>query len=142
MKTPSGTFALIGSAVVIMTVFGCAIEQRTGQLVDVKIGDPNTPTYVPVKHGMIGQLQRALANIKRRHGICDITFLDHDGGTPHPHYCEEIPVSLKTDRVIKREVASNNARDISAANDPNVMYHIASTPSDVAAVLNTLASTP
>jgi len=144
MKTPSGTFALIGSAVVIMTVFGCAIEPRTGQLVDVKIGDPNTqpPTYVALKPGMVGRLRAALARIKGHHGICDITFLDHDGGTAVPHYCETIPVSLKTDRVIKSKIASNSPRDISAANDPNVMYRIASTPSDVAAVLNTLASSP
>jgi hypothetical protein len=146
MKTPSGTFALIGSAVVIMTVFGCAIEQRTGQLIDVKIGDPNTqpPTYVALKPGpgMVGRLQSALAKIKRHHGICDITFLNHDQGTPIPHYCETIPVSLKTDRVIKSKVASNSARDISAANDPNVMYRIAATPSDVAAVLDVLTSSP
>lgn len=144
MKTPSGTFALIGSAVIIITVFGCATEQRTGQPVAVEIGDPNAipPTYVPVKHGMVGQLRHALARIKGHHGICDITFLNHDGGTPVPHYCETIPVSLKTDRVIKSKVASNSARDISAANDPNVMHRIASTPSDVAAVLNFLESSP
>jgi hypothetical protein len=145
MKTPSGTFAFIGSAVIIMTVFGGCIEQPTGQLFDVKIGDPNAnpPRYVALKHGMVGQLQAALAKIKRHHGICDITFLDHDGGTPDPHYCEKIPVSLKTDRVIKSKVASNNARDISAANDPNLMNRIASTyPSDITAVLDLLTSSP
>jgi hypothetical protein len=144
MKIPSGTFALIGSAVVIMTVFGGCRELPTGQLVDVKIGDPNTqpPTYVALKPGMVGRLRAALARIKTHHGICDITFLDHDGGTAVPHYCETIPVSLKTDRVIKSKVASNSAHDISAANDPNVMYHIAAAPSDVAAVLDVLTSSP
>ena len=142
MKTPSGTFSLIGSAVIIITVFGCATEQRTGQPIAVEIGDPNTvpPTYVPVKRGMVGRLRAALARIKGHHGICDITFLNH--GTPVPHYCETIPVSLKTDRVIKSKVASNSARDISAANDPNVMHRIASTTSDVTAVLNVLEESP
>jgi len=143
MKTPSGTFAFIGAAVIIMTVFGCCIEQPTGQLVDVKIGDPNAkpPRYVALKPGMLSHLPGALARIKRHQGICDISFLDHDGGTPIPHYCET--VSLKTDRVIKSKVASNNARDISAANDPNLMNRIASTyPGDITAVLDLLTSSP
>ena len=138
MKAPSGTFAFIGSAVIVMTVFGCCICPPTGQLFDIKIGDPE---YVPLKVGrnVEHDLQAALARIKGHNGVCDITFLRHDGGQPDPDYCKHIDVSLKTDRVIKSEFASNGARDISTANDPNLMHRIASPyPSDITGVLNLL----
>ena len=97
-------------------------------------GKVHTPRSEPSEEAVRNRLQKQRDHL--------FTFLDHDGGTAVPHYCETIPVSLKTDRVIKSKVASNSARDISAANDPNVMYHIAAAPSDVAAVLDTLTSSP
>jgi len=144
MKPVFGALAFIGlAAAAIFAVASCVTERLpANQNVEARIGDPDAtpPKYVALKPGMVGRLQAALAKIKRHHGICDITFLDHDGGTPDPHYCEKIPVSLKTDRIIKSAAANNAGTGNAAANDPNLMHSIASPYStDVADVLNLLS---
>jgi len=100
----------------------------------MRLGDPNAnpPRYVDLKPGSEGRLRAALAKIKRHNGVCDITFLDHAGGTPQPHYCDRIPGDLTTARVIKSAAATNAEADNSVANDPNLMYRVASpNPSDI-----------
>ena len=144
MKAPSGTSALFGLAVyIVMSVFGCCMQQPTSQLLDIKIGDPDAkpPKYVELKKGLDGEsaLRVALARIKAHGGICQIWFCRHDGQDPDRNYCENIPVRLKTDRIIKSAGANNAAVDSSAANDPNVTYRIASSnPSDITGVLDLL----
>ena len=145
MKAASGTFAFIGSAVIAMIVFGCCIQQPTGQLFELTIGDPNAkpPRYVELKHGLDDEpaFRAALARIKAHGGICQIEFLRHDGEQLDEHYCDKIPARLKTDRVIKSAAAKHAARDGSAANDPQVTYHVASSyPTDISAVLDLLTS--
>ena len=101
------------------------------------LGDPNAnpPKYVELKPGAEGKLRAALAKIKGHNGICEITFLDNANGTPNPHYCENIDVRLKTDRVIKSAAATNAGAGNSAANDPNLMHRIASPyPGDISDV--------
>jgi hypothetical protein len=145
MKPLFAAFAFIGlAAAAIFAVASCRTEQLpANQNVEAIIGDPHAipPKYVELQNGLAdeGKLRAALAKIKRHNGICDISFLRHDGENADPEYCKHIDVSLKTDRVIKSEVASNDAPDSSAANDPNVMYKVASpNPSDVAGVLGLL----
>lgn len=144
MKPLSGTLAFIGLIAVVMIVFACCMKPTSsGQLVDVKIGDPDAkpPRYAELKGGLAseGKLRAALAKIKRHNGVCDITFLRDPAHQPDLDYCKHIDVSLKTDRIIKSEVASNGANDSSAANDPNLMYRIASPdPTDITGVLELL----
>jgi hypothetical protein len=142
MKAPSGTFPFIGSAVIAMIVFGCCIQQPTGQLFEITIGDPKAkpPKFVELKNGLEGEpaLRKALAQIKAHGGLCEIEFLRHDGEEPDRHYCDHIQARLKTDRIIK-SAAVNVARDHSAANDPHLSYKIASSdPDDITAVLDLL----
>lgn len=145
MKPLFAAFAFIGlAAAAIFAVASCRTELLpANQNVEVIIGDPHAipPKYVQLKNGLAGEgkLRAALAKIKRHHGICDISFLRHDGEHADPDYCKHIDVSLKTDRVIKSEVAGNAASDSSAANDPNLMYRIASPyPADITGVLDLL----
>ena len=145
MKAPFGTSAFIGSAVIVLTIFGCCIQQPTGQLFELTIGDPNAkpPRYVELKHGLDDEpaFRAALSRIKAHGGFCQIEFLRHDGEQPDEHYCDKIPARLKTDRIIKSAAAKHTARDSSAANDPQVTYHVASSYStDISAVLDLLSS--
>lgn len=138
MKPLSGTLAFIGLTVLIVLIAGC---QEKAALINnvvysVEIGNPNAnpPEYVDLKNGVAdeGKLRSALAKAKQHGGKCDITFLSHASATPKPHYCEDIQASLKTDRVIKSELASNGSSDSSAANDPNLMYRVSSPdPKDI-----------
>jgi len=143
MKPLSSPFAFLGlAAAAIIVVASCCTEQVPGnQNIQAIIGDPhaNPPKYVELKPGVEGRLRAALAKIKRHGGVCEITFLDHDGGTPDPHYCEKIDVRLKTDRVIKSAAANSAGTSNSAGNDPNLMHRIASPyTEDVSDVLTLL----
>jgi hypothetical protein len=126
------------AAAAIIAVASCSTQLiPPNQNVELTLGDPNAnpPKYVELKPGAEGKLRAALAKIKRHNGICEITFLDNAHGDPDPHYCEKIDVRLKTDRVIKSAAAMNAGADNSAANDPNVMYRVASPyPADVSDV--------
>ncbi len=139
MKPLFAAFAFIGLATVAIFAVGSCTTERISpnQNVELFLGNPNAnpPRYVELKPGAEGKLRAALAKIKGHNGICEITFLDHAGGTPDPHYCENIGARLKTDRVIKSAAAQNAATSNSVANDPNVMYRIASPyPSDISDV--------
>jgi hypothetical protein len=140
MKSLLAPFAFIGlAAAAIFAVASCVTQQLPGnQNIEALLGDPHAvpPKYVELKPGVEGKLHAALAKLKRNGGVCELTFLDHEGGTPDPHYCENIDVRLKTDRVIKSAAAKNAGSGNSAANDPNLMYRIASPyPADVSDVL-------
>ena len=126
-----------------MIVFGCVIQQPTGQLFEITIGDPNAkpPRYVELKDGLAGEpkLRAALAKIKKHQGVCEVYFLRHDGEQADRDYCQHIAARLKTDRVIKSAAANNAANANSATNDPNLMHRIASSdPTDISGVLNLL----
>jgi hypothetical protein len=144
MKPLFAAFAFIGlAAAAIFAVASCRTELLpANQNVEAIIGDPHAipPKYVELKQGVDeGKLRAALAKIKRHHGICDVCFSHNEQEEPDCNYCDHIPVSLKTDRVIKSEVASNAAPDSSAANDPNLMYRVASPySSDITGVLDLL----
>jgi hypothetical protein len=143
MKAPSARFAFIGSTAIVMILFGCCIQQPTGQLFEVTIGDPNAkpPKFVELKNGLEDEpaLRAALGRVKAHGGLCQIEFLRHDGEEPDRHYCDQIPARLKTERIIKSAAANKAARDSSAANDPHVTYKIASSdPTDITGVLNLL----
>ena len=139
MKPLLTTLAFIGlTAAVIIAVVSCSTAPviPPNQDVELLLGDPNAspPKYVALKRGTEGRLRAALARIKGHNGICEITFLDQPRGTPNPHYCANIPARLTTDRVIKSATAMNGPNN-SAANDPNLMYRVASPyPSDISAV--------
>ena len=140
MKALLTTFTLVGlAAAAIIAVASCSFPHVVpyNQNLEMFLGDPNAkpPKYVELKPGDEGKLRAALAKIKGHNGICEITFLDHAQGTPNPHYCENIDVHLKTDRVIKSAAATNAGAGNSAANDPNLTHRIASPyPGDVSDV--------
>ena len=140
MKLLLSTFAFLGlAAAAIIAIASCSTQQRIppNQNVELFLGDPdaNPPKYVELKPGAEGKLRAALAKIKGHNGICEITFLDHARGTPDPDYCNKPPVRLNTERVIKSAAANNVGTGNSAANDPNLMYRVASPyPSDISDV--------
>lgn len=130
MKPLLTTLAFIGlTAAVIIAVVSCSTAPviPPNQGVELLLGDPNAhpPKYVELKRGTEGRLRAALARIKGHNGICEITFLDQPPGTPNRHYCANIPARLTTDTVIKSATAMNGP-DNSAANDPHLMYRVAS----------------
>ena len=145
MKTLFETLAFIGLAVLGMLVAGCftATPSFLNNVVySIDIGDPTTDTYVELKDGVdIGEpkLRDALAKAKHDGGKCDIAFLRTPHASPEPHYCDNIQASMKTDRVIKSQLASNRGHDSSSANDPNLMHRVTSPIfsdiSDIAALL-------
>jgi hypothetical protein len=144
MKPQLAMFAFVGLAAAIFAVASCVTERLpVNQNAVALIGDPHAtpPKYDRLKDGVqIGEpkLRRALANLINRGGVCELTFLSQAGGQPDPDYCKHV---LKTDRVIKSKTASNGSRDVSAANDPNVMYKVSSPdPSSVGAVLDLLTT--
>ena len=133
------TFTFLGlAAAAIITVVSCSTQRISpNQTVEMFLGDPdaNPPKYVDLRPGTQGKLVAALQRIKAHNGICEITFLDRAGGTPVPHYCEIIGRQLNTQRVIKSAAAKHAGTGNSAANDPNLMYRIASPdPSDISDV--------
>lgn len=147
MKHLSEILAFIGLTVLGVLIAGCFVKKPLTLSQDVlfciEIGDKTTNKYVKLKDvSASGQrtLHDKLNNAKLHGGQCDITYLDKDGNTPDPNYCKERAVTLKTDRVIKSELASNRGRDSSAANDPNLMYRVSSQDpkdiADIAALLN------
>ena len=136
MKPLSAILAFIGLTVLGMLIAGCFVK-KSARLNNVmyclEIGDPTTNTYVELIDGVqVGEpkLKKKLKEVKDKKGKCEITFLV-DNGTPDSTYCDKI--TLKTDRVIKSELASNRGRDTSAANDPNLMNRVSSQdPKDIA----------
>jgi hypothetical protein len=96
--------------------------------------------YVPVDQG---NLDKALNALSGTQAVYDIYFLDHDGGTVIPHYTPRPHTSLKTNRVIKSDVAEQMLAEASSANDPNAMHKVQSPdPGDIKTVLDAFTSTP
>jgi hypothetical protein len=147
MKPLSGILAFIGLTVLGMLIAGCFVKKSSTLSKDVlfciEIGDQTTKKYVNLKDTSAnGQktLHGKLNNAKLHGGQCDITYLGPEPtATPDSDYCKH-NVTLKTDRVIKSELASNRGRDTSAANDPNLMNRVSSQDpkdiADIAALLN------
>ena len=147
MKPLSVILAFIGLTVLGVLIAGCFVKKPAAALSKdvlfcIEIGGKTT--YVPLKDSSDNGkkiLHGKLDNAKKNGGACDITYLDNKpNSTPEPKFCEERAVTLKTDRVIKSELASNRGRDSSAANDPNVTWHVSSQDpkdiADIAALLN------
>jgi len=147
MKPLSGIPAFIGLTVLAVLIAGCFVKKPAARLSEdvlfsIEIGHQNNPDkYVElIDTSSNGQktLHEKLNNAKQ-HGSCKIQY---KGPEPHatadPNYCDH-NVTLKTDRVIKSELASNRGRDSSAANDPNVMHKVQSQDlqdiTDIAALL-------
>jgi hypothetical protein len=147
MKPLSVILAFIGLTVLGVSITGCFVKKSPTRLSKdvlfcIEIGQ-NTNKYVNLKDTSAnGQktLHDKLNKAKQNGGECHITYLDKDGGKPDSNYCQERAVTLKTDRVIKSELASNRGRDSSAANDPNLMHKVSSPDltdiTDIAALLN------
>jgi len=139
MKPLLRTFAFLGlAAAAIIVVASCSTLFLPNQNAQLILGNPNAnpPTYVELKHGItLDTLRLKLAILKGHGGVCDVTYLDKPNGTPNPHFCETIPTRLKTDRVIKSAAATNVGAVNAVANDPHLMYRVASPVySDVSAV--------
>jgi len=132
MKTLFVTLAFIGLMVLGMLIAGCFTTTPSflnNVAYSVEIGDTATVAYVELKDGVdVGEpkLRDALAKAKRNGGKCEITFLRTANSTPEPNYCNNIHASMKTDRIIKSELASNRGHDSSSANDPNLMHRVTS----------------
>jgi enoyl-CoA hydratase/carnithine racemase len=143
MKPLLRTFAFLGlAAAAIIIVASCSTQlSLPNQNVELILGDPNAnpPKYVELKPGTAGKLHAALAKLKGHGGVCELTFLDKANGNPNPHFCETIAARLKTDRVIKSAAATNVGAVDAVANDPHLMYRIASPdPGDVSDVASLL----
>lgn len=132
MKTLFETFAFIGLAVLGMLIAGCSRttpSSLNNVVYCIEIGDTTTDAYVELKDGVDAgepKLRDALAKAKHSGGKCEITFLRTANATPEPHYCDNIQASMKTDRVIKSQLASNRGHDSASANDPNLMHRVTS----------------
>jgi hypothetical protein len=142
MKPLSSPFAFLGlAAAAIIVVASCTmVHISPNQNAELYIGDPaaKPPKYVELKSNTplgLATLRAKLATLKNDGGICQLTYLDTANGNPDPHFCETIPVRIKTDRVIKSAAATNVGAVNAVANDPNLMYRVASPiSSDVSAV--------
>jgi hypothetical protein len=149
MKPLSVILAFIGLAVLAVLIAGCfvrkpAIRVSKDVLFSIEIGHENPDKYVPLIDTSpkgLTTLHDKLNNAQAHGGKCEnFKYLDTDNGTPDSNFCHEGAVTLKTDRVIKSELASSRGRDSSAANDPNVMHKVQSQDlgdiADIAALLN------
>jgi len=133
MKPLSSPFAFLGlAAAAIIVVGSCTmVHISPNQSAELYIGDPaaKPPKYVELKSNSpsgLATLRAKLATLKNDGGICELTYLATDTGIPDAHFCETIPVRIKTDRVIKSAAATNVGAVNAVANDPHLMYRIAS----------------
>jgi len=132
MKPLFGTLAFVALLVLGVLIAGCLVTTPSflnNVAYSVDIGDTTTDAYVELKDGVdVGEpkLRDALAKAKHNGGKCEITFLRSANATPEPHYCDNIHASMKTDKVIRSELASNRGHDSSSANDPNLMHRVQS----------------
>src|SRR2546423_403637 len=132
MKPLFGTLAFIALTVLGVLIAGCLVTTPSflnNVAYSVDIGDTTTDAYVELKDGVdVGEpkLRDALAKAKHNGGKCEITFLRSANATPEPHYCDNIHASMKTDKVIRSELAGNRGHDSSSANDPNMMHRVTS----------------
>lgn len=87
------------------------------------------------------RFKHALKKLKDNGGECEIAFLRKEGEKANENYCNELDVAVKTDKIIKSEVANSAAAGESAVNDPNAMNKVTSAnPTDIKDVLDALAT--
>ena len=138
MKTLSGVFALVISAViVIVTILSCQTQRsNANRRPEYRIGNPDVvpKRYVELKHGLADEVKfhDALATLKYNGGDCQIYFLRHAPSAAQPdpkpifNYCDQIPARLKTDKITRSEAANDARHEESTANDPHATYRVAS----------------
>jgi hypothetical protein len=134
MKTPSGTFAFVVLAIIAaVTILSCrALLVFQGQKFSLSI-----KAYASVRDE--DAFKNALKKLKKNGGKCAITFLRKEGEQPNNHYCDELDLGLKTDKVTKSEVANSAAAGESMVHDPMVTYKVSSAnPTDIEDVLKAL----
>jgi hypothetical protein len=145
MKTLSGTLAFVVLAVIaIVTILSCQTLHYANRRPEHIIGNPDvSPRQYrelkkPLPQGE-DDFRAALKTLKKNGGDCQIYFLRKYGADEVFNYCDDIHVSLKTDKITRSEAANRVGADESTANDPHATYRIAS-PSqpDIDAVLQTL----
>jgi hypothetical protein len=144
MKALSRTFTAI-VLVAITTVTISSLKQRAFAYNKKEkiIGDPDPPRKYrefnkPPPDGE-RDFRDALTTLKNKGGDCQIYLLRGPNDKEIFNYCDQIQLSLKTDKVIKYQAANETWAEGSAANDPNVTYRVASyNQDDVDAVIKTL----
>ncbi len=133
MKTPSRTFALVISVVIVtLAVVSCVTYQFVAnQQAFLVIG--NGISYVKWKSQ--DQFDNALKRVCRHGGSYDLTVLLNEGAQPiHPYKPCPFPINIRTVRVTKSKVV-----DSAPAGDPYVTMKVASPdPEDIGAVANAL----
>jgi hypothetical protein len=142
MKTPSRTFALVISAVIVTLAVVSCVTYRfvANQQAFLLIGTGTT--YVRWKSP--SQFDNALKRVCRDGGDWDLTVLVNVGATPIPHYRDEFKPcpprgSIRTVKVTKAKIADSTSAVESATNDPNVMNKVASPdPEGIGEVANAL----
>jgi hypothetical protein len=145
MKTLSGTFTFVVLALVAMiaVVSFRAFAQPAQPVADkkkftLKIGGPTKEDYVEVTDQ--NDFDKALNDVKNHGGQYKIRFKDDHGKVFDP-YDPNHHASIKTDKVTTSEVARSAPAGESAANDPNVTYHLSSdSTKDIKNVLDTFRS--
>ena len=138
MKAPSGTFAFVVLAVIVIVAI---VSCRTYQIVAnqkyvVEIGTKTT--YV--EWTTQGDFDKALKKVCLHGGNYDIRVLMNAHAQPiHPYNPCPSPGSIKTDRITMSKVAQRAAAGESAGNDPNVTNRVAAANGeDIITVLNAL----
>jgi hypothetical protein len=138
MKPRSVILAFIGLTVIGVLIAGCFVRKPLALSKDVlfciEIGDPTQNKYVLLQdqsENGKNKFKGKVGDAEHHGGKCEnVTFKQTDNSTPES-LCARA-VNLKTDRVIKSELASNRDQDSSAANDPNVTWRISSQdPKDI-----------
>jgi hypothetical protein len=139
MKTPSGIFALVILAVIVIAAaVSCTYRMVPNQKFLLYIGTKpifGKPTYVDWTSE--AAFDDALKQVCQNGGTYKIRKLKADGEEPYDaKSCKEI---LKTVKVTKSKVADGVAAAESATNDPNVTMKVAAaSKEDITTVLNAL----
>lgn len=149
MKALSGTFAFkltVLTVIAIVATFTfhafaaapCPPAFSHPKKIVKQIGGPGPDKYAEFKNPDGVDFDKALNTLAKNGGQYCIRFLSKPGAKPEEPYKPHHLASIKTDKVIKSEVA-NAATDASAANDPNAVYRITSdSQTDIDAVMATL----
>ena len=139
MKTPSGIFALVILAVIVIAaVVSCTYQIVPNQKFLLYIGTKpifGKPTYV--NWTTEDEFDDALRKVCQNGGTYKIRKLKADDEEPYDaKSCKEI---LKTVKVTKSKVAGGALAAESVANDPNVTMKVAAAnEEDITTVLNAL----
>jgi hypothetical protein len=137
------SFFALGILAIAATLCLYACSRQVGRAnyqFTLKIHGPNNDKYLQLKIPQT-DFDTLLDKVKqnRKGGDYDIGFVCKDGENEahpyNPHDPHFHPV-CRTDRVTKSDAADRSADGASAANDPNVTYHLSSNdPDDIKSVL-------